>query len=489
MALGGLLVVLDTTVTIVAIPRIVAEFQTTLPTAQWITTGYLLAIVAVIPTAGWAANRFGARRVYLLALTVFTLASLGSVFSWDIGSLIAFRIIQGLGGGLLNPVGQAIGLRTVSRQRRGRMMALLGLPVVIGPVLGPPLSGWLIDAASWRWIFAINIPIGIAAIILCRAVVPRQQTEPTARLDLPGLILLPTGAVLLVLAGTMVGQDGTLTPTIGATLLAATALLVGFVRRALSTRHPLLDLRLLRYRPLAAGSGVLFCFGAAYFGGMSILPIVVQGVRGDSALTAGLLVIPQAIATGLTLQIATRAVDRISPRQIVLIGVTLGLLGSVLLLLAVTTDMSYPMLAGAAVVVGIGAGATLQPAMTFATRDLEGTQTPNGTTLLALLQQLASALGVAVVGAALTVNANNNVVALHDGGLEAMLNLSNSVRDRTEGALAKAVGTTYDLVATFMLIALCVAVLALRESRSATTTPTSSAANGSSPRAKPSDPA
>lgn len=473
--------------TIVAIPRIVAELHTTLPTAQWITTGYLLGIVAVIPTAGWAANRFGARRVYLVALTVFTLASLASVLAWNIGSLIAFRIIQGLGGGLLNPVGQAIGLRTVSRQGRGRMMALLGLPVVIGPVLGPPLSGWLIDAASWRWIFAINIPIGIAAIILCRALVPRQQTEPTTRLDLPGLILLPTGAVLLVLAGTMIGHDGTLTPAIGAVLLAATALLIGFVRRALSTHHPLLDLRLLRHRPLAAGSGVLVCFGFAYFGGMSILPIVVQGVRGDSALTAGVLVIPQALATGISLQIATRAVDRTSPRRIVLSGVTLGLLGSVLLLLAVTANMSYPMLAGAAVVLGIGAGATLQPAMTIATRDLEGAQTPNGTTLLALLQQLASALGVAVVGAALTINANDNVAALHGGGLEAMLRLSDSVRSRTEGTLAQAVGTTYGLVATSMLIALSVATLALRESRSATTTPTSSPANGSSPRAKTSD--
>ncbi len=466
LALGGLPVVLDTTVTIVAVPRIVAELNTTLPAAQWITTGYLVAIVAVIPPAAWAANTFGAHRVYLLALTVFTLASLASAFAWGIGSLIAFRVLQGLGGGLLNPVGQAIGLRTVPRQTRGRMMALLGLPVFIGPVLGPPLSGWLVDTASWRWIFAINIPIGIAAIILCRIVVPRQPTEPTTGLDLPGLIMLPTGAVLLVLAGTLIGQDGTLTPATMAALVIAVALLAGFVWRALSISHPLLDLRLLRRRPLAGGAAVLFYFSAAYFGGMSILPVVVQGVRGDSALTAGLLTIPQALATGLSLQIATRAVDRIDPRSIVLTGVTLGLFGSILLGLAVTAEASYPLLAAAGAVLGIGSGATLLPTMTLATRDLEGTQTPNGTTLLTLLSQLASALGTAVAAAAVTISVATGVPALRGGGLEAMLSLNGPDRADIYNALSHTVGATYGVVAALMLLALMTAALTLRSSPS-----------------------
>lgn len=462
VALGGLLAVVDTTITIVALPRIVADLHTTLPVAQWITTGYLLAIVAVIPLAGWTANRFGARRVYLVALTIFTVASLASTFAWSIGALIAFRIVQGLGGGLLNPVGQAIGLRSVDRQSRGRMMALLGIPVIIGPVLGPPFSGWLLDSASWRWIFAINLPLGIAAIVASRLLLPRQPTAPTTRLDLPGLLMLPGGAVMLVLGAALIGQDGGLNAAIAAILAVSVALLIGFTWRAVSINQPLLDLRLLRRGSVGGSSGALFCFGAAYFGGMTILPIFVQGVRGDSALTAGLLTIPQAVATGLTLQFATRAIDRTSPRRIVLTGLSLGLVGSLLMMWAVAANAPYVVLAATYVVIGIGSGATLMPIMTLAVRDLEGADTPNGTTLLALVQQLARALGTAVIATFLTISVNADVPTLRGGGLGAMIDLDQGNRSDVVGALAHGVGLTYGVVAALMLIALIIAAIAIR---------------------------
>jgi len=200
LVLGGLMVIVDTTATLVTVPAIVADFDSTLPAVQWVTSGYLLGVVAAIPLSGWMANRFGARRVYVTALGVFTLASALTGLAWDVHALVAFRVLQGLAGGLLNPVGQAIGLRAVSRAARGRMMSMLGLPLIIGPVLGPPLAGWLIDTSTWRWVFLVNVPLGLLAMALCLVLLPRQKPDRSSagEIDALGLALVSLGAVLLV---------------------------------------------------------------------------------------------------------------------------------------------------------------------------------------------------------------------------------------------------------------------------------------------------
>lgn len=465
LALGGLMVTIDTTVTLVAVPAIVADLDTTLPAVQWITTGYLLGVVAVIPVAGWASNRFGARRVYLLALTTFTLASVLAGLAWDPGSLALFRVLQGLGGGLLNPVGHAIGLRAASREARGRLMSLLGLPVVIGPVLGPPLAGLLVDEASWRWVFLVNAPVGVAAVVLCARLLPADaRPDVGAQLDWPGLGQISGGAVLVVLGCSRIGETGTLTWSTLAALGAGATLMAGFVVRAFRTDEPLLDLRLLRHRPLTAGLLVLTGFGAAYFGSMSILPVFVQGVRGDPALLAGTLTVPMGVAVGLTLQVATRLVDRVQPRRVVLTGVSLGLLGTVALLLTTSNNMSYPLIAASAALLGLGSGATLMPTMTVAVRDLEDADTPRGTTLLALVQQLASAIGVATT---LTLLVSARVPELGwagQSGLAQMLALDPGTRADLAAPLAGAVGAAYLVPAGLIALAVVAAFIGLRTS-------------------------
>lgn len=460
LVLAGLVVVLDGSVTIVAMPVLIAELGSSLPVVQWVTTGYLLGLVAVLPTAAWLMGRFGTRAVFLAALAIFTVASGCAALAWDVESLIAARVVQGLGGGLINPVSQAVALGATARERRGRMMSILGLPVLFGPLLGPILSGWLIDHASWRLIFAINLPIGIAVIILAARLLPFGTTTARTGLDWIGAALLPSGAVLLVLGLTMIAQDGLSTPAL--TVVAAGALaMVAFVVRALRIEHPLLRLRLLRKRTLAAGTGVAVAFGAAYFGGLTILPNYVQAVRGDPALLAGTLAIPQALAVGITMQIATRLIDRLSARTIMVTAIAIGLTGTLGLAVAVAANAPYPVIVACTVAFGIGSGGTLMPAMTAATRDLGPDELPSGTTLMGLLQQLSTSLGMATITLVLVVSANTVPVA-EGAGLDRLITLPDAERATWLDELGAAVAPAYLVVAALMITALLIAAIFLR---------------------------
>src|SRR3954465_13338344 len=174
VVLGAIMSILDVTVVNVAINTLAREFETTLPTIQWVATGYTLALATVIPLTGWAADRFGTKRLYLTSITLFVTGSILSGLAWSDVSLIFFRVLQGLGGGMLMPAGMTILTRAAGPQRVGRVMAIIGVPMMLGPILGPILGGWLVDSASWRWIFFINVPIGAAALIMAFRVLPRD---------------------------------------------------------------------------------------------------------------------------------------------------------------------------------------------------------------------------------------------------------------------------------------------------------------------------
>ena len=464
LALGGLLVILDTTVTVIAIPRLIHVFDTDLLTVQWVTNAYVLALVAVIPVSAWLTARFGARRVYIAAVLVFTIASVLAGLAWNVESLIVFRAVQGLGGGLLNPVGQAIALRSVGRGQRGRIMSILGIPVIVGPLLGPPLAGFIIDAISWRWIFGINVPIGAALLVLCWRLLPRAHRKDGGPppLDWTGLILLPSGAVLFVLGLTLLGDVDAATRAWSLSFVVVGVMLsVIFVIRSLRKSQPLLKLTLMRDRVFATSSIALFLFGAAYFGSFTVPILFVQAVRGDSALLTGVLGLPQIIATGITLQFATRLVDRLPARGLVVVGLSISLVGFAALLAAVSSDSSYALLVAAGVVLGVGAGATLMPTMTVALRGLRDRDTPDGTALLNLIQQIASSVGTAIVSATLTMLV---LVALPAGPNDVgqLFDLSGSDRAAYGNALANAVGMTYLAPVVLTALALVIAALGLR---------------------------
>ncbi|MFF6777655.1 DHA2 family efflux MFS transporter permease subunit [Streptomyces sp. NPDC012637] len=411
--LGSVMAVLDMTIVNVALRSLSEAFLAPLETIQWAATAYTLALAAVIPTAAWAMGRIGAKRTYLTALVLFTLGSLLAALAWDAGSLIAFRAVQGLGGGLLMPVGMTMVMRAADPARMGRAMALGGLPILVGPVIGPTLGGWLVDAASWHWIFLVNLPLGALALALAgrllRPDAPRAGA-PAPRLDVPGLLMLSPGLALL-LYGLARGGEGATTAgaftSPGALLPTAAGLLLvaGFVRRALTAREPLLDLRLLRDRTFAAGIGTLALFTCGYFGSMLLGPVYWQAARGFSASAAGLLAAPIGIAVGVTMQIAARRIDTASPRRLIPAGIALAAFG--MGLSAVQTGVEGVAawrVVGAAMVMGVGAGMVLMPTMTTASRNLPKERMAAASTALSINSQLGASVGTAlcsvVLGAA-----------------------------------------------------------------------------------------
>src|SRR6201995_2581049 len=196
--IGAVMSILDTTIVNVAINRLAIDFNASLTTIQWVVTGYTLSLAAVIPASGWAADRFGTKRIYLFSLGFFMLGSALCAAAWSADSLIAFRVLQGIGGGMIMPAVMTIMTKKAGPHRMGRVMGILGVPMLIAPIVGPIIGGWLVDDVSWRWIFLINIPIGVIALISGFKVLEKDTSDKAQRLDWLGMALLSPGLTLLI---------------------------------------------------------------------------------------------------------------------------------------------------------------------------------------------------------------------------------------------------------------------------------------------------
>ncbi len=407
VVLGAIMSILDITVVNVALPtfqKVFADGSAPIQysTVAWTVTGYTLALATVIPLSGWAADRFGTKRLYMAAIALFAAGSALCATAWDINSLIFFRVLQGFGGGMLMPVGMTIMTRAAGPHRMGRLMAILGVPMLLGPILGPIIGGWLIDAASWHWIFLINVPLGIGALVYASAVLPKDRPEPKESFDFLGMALMSPGLALFLYGVSSIPGEGTFNaPKVYVPMAVGLVLMLAFVRHSFRPEHPLLDLRLFSDRRLTVSTITMFMFAAAFFGGLLLVPTYFQQVRGEDALHAGLLVAPQGIGAMLTMPIAGALSDRVPVGRIVPVGLIVILIG-MFGLTQVTADTSYGFLIGALVVMGFGMGGTMMPLFTAALRNLTEHQVARGSTLLNITQQIASSVGVAVMSVILT---------------------------------------------------------------------------------------
>jgi EmrB/QacA subfamily drug resistance transporter len=395
--LGALMMQLDMTMTTIATRTLVRDFHSTLSTIQWVTTGYMLAMAGTIPLAGWALERFGARRVWITSIAVFLLGSIFCGLAWSPGTLIAFRVLQGLGAGMVMPVGQAVLVRAAPPEKFGRVMAAMGVPAMVGPVLGPVLGGVLVTALTWRWIFYINVPVCLAALALSRRSIPSATAPGRSRLDWVGLALLSPGCAAIVFGLAQSNQyQGFGDLHVLVPLAAGIALLAAFSLNALRIQHALIDLRLFARRGFASASATMFVSGFVLFGAMGALPLYYQIARGDSAEHAGLLLIPLGIGMGLSLLVAGRLSDSASPRAIALAGLAFTVVGTYVYtqLGAGTSEL---LLGAAQVCSGIGTGAVLVPIMSAGFRGLEPAAVPRASSSIRIMQQLGGSFGSAAL--------------------------------------------------------------------------------------------
>ena len=403
VVLGAIMSILDTTVVNVAINTLSRDFDTDLATIQWIVTGYTLALATVIPITGWAADRFGTKRLYILAIVLFVGGSALCGAAWSAESLIFFRVLQGLGGGMLMPAGMTILTRAAGPQRVGRVMAIIGVPMLLGPILGPILGGWLVDEVSWRWIFFINLPIGVVALILSFRILDRDEPRPGERFDVLGLALLSPGLALMIYGLAESASSGGFGATeVWAPALIGAALVVGFVLHALRTPYALIDMRLFKNRTFSAASATLMLMIISVFGAMLLLPLYLQAVRGESAFDSGLLLAPQGIGAMIVMPIAGQLADRTGVGKVVIPGLLI-LLASSLGLTQLSGDTSYWTLSGVLFVMGVGMGFSMMPLMTGALQTLRRVQIARASTTLNIIQQVGASIGTAVMSVILTV--------------------------------------------------------------------------------------
>lgn len=408
---GLIMQILDVTILNVALATLGREFGVDEGTLQWVLTGYMVSLAVFIPASGWISDRFGSKRTFQLAVLVFTTASVLCGLATGIGWLIAARILQGVGGGMLVPVGQAMLFRAFPADERAKASAVLMIPTSIAPALGPVLGGFLVEYASWRWIFFINVPIGGLALLFTIVFLREEVQERAGGFDIPGFVLAGAGLASLLVTLDRAAQAGWGEPSVWGGLVAAPVLIGLLIWRELTAQEPMLDLRLLRERLFGAGNAALLCITAGMFGMLFLVPLYMQNLRGASALEAGLVLMPQALGMVVTTQFISRLYPRVGPRRLLLAGVALiGCLNLSFQLVGLSTP--YWVLGGLMFIQGIGMGISMVPlqAATFAQTTPQSMG--RATSLFNASRQVATATGVAVLSTVLVARGQAESAAL-----------------------------------------------------------------------------
>ncbi|SFM60854.1 drug resistance transporter, EmrB/QacA subfamily [Pseudonocardia ammonioxydans] len=397
LVLGTFMATLDATIVAVGVSTLATEFDATPVEIQWVSTAYLLAVVTAVPTSGWLVDRFGGRRTWIVAVLAFVVASALCALAWSLASLVAFRVLQGLAGGLLPPTGQAVLARLAGPSRIGRVISIVAVVPLLSPVLGPLAGGAVLGVASWPWLFYVNLPIGIAAAVLALLLVPADTAAARgAAFDVRGALLLSPGLAVLVLGLTEVERTGGALPGVPISL-AGVAMLVLFVVHGLRTRGtPLIDPRLFARSPFGPAALALVILGLSVFGATFLLPLYLQTGRGLDAWETGLLLAPQGVGALAGSLLVNRLVDRISPRNLVLTGIGLVALGTVVFT-QLAHDPPDTLVAVSLLVRGAGGALIGAPVMALVYRTMAKEMIPRAASALNLLNTLGGSVGTALV--------------------------------------------------------------------------------------------
>jgi EmrB/QacA subfamily drug resistance transporter len=446
--LGAIMSILDTTVINVAIDRLAIDFKASLTTIQWVVTGYTLALASVIPLSGWAADRFGTKRIYIWSLLLFMLGSTLSGLAWSADSLIAFRVLQGIGGGMIMPAVMTILTKKAGPQRMGRVMGVLGMPMLLAPILGPILGGWLVDDVSWRWIFFINVPIGIVAVILALRVLERDTPQPAHRLDWQGMALLSPGLTALIFGLAESSTGGFSSTKSWLPIVAGVALIAGFFWHSWRSEAPLIDIRTFTETRAGASAVTFMLFSIAFFGALLLIPLYYQSVRGASAFESGLLLVPQGLGAMITMPLGGRLTDRYGPSKWPAFGIPMLVIG-IAPFAFVTAHTSYVLLGGFSFVLGLGMGFSMMPTMTAAMQAVPAAAIARTSTAMNIIRQSGASIGTAILSVLLASAITSNLSSVRglpsggESGFGALHGLTAAQQARVVEPAAEAFASTF----------------------------------------------
>lgn len=406
VATGMFMIILDSTIMNVAVPKLVQSFDTNLGTVQWVITSYTLAMSAVIPLAGWFSDRFSAKRVFISSIVLFVLASVLCSLAKTPEQLIIFRIIQGLGGGMVAPIGIATVFRISPPDKRGSVMGILGIPMLLAPILGPVLSGWLIEYINWHWIFLINIPVGIIALWMAVKYLPSSKPVHEMKLDVLGALLAPIAFASLVFCVHQAGDKGWLNEWTLVSLGIGVATLLLFIWHELRQKQPLLELRTFRSPAFTHGIILAWTNQIALFGSLLLFTLYLQQAKGLSPLEAGLYVIPQAILSTIGINVGGKLFDKYGIRPVAIAGIT-SLACALFALTRITADTSSLYIMCSFAFVGLGQGLTMMQINTHVLKSAPKELISRVTPITASAQQIMSSFGITITTAYLSRQIRN----------------------------------------------------------------------------------
>src|SRR3954471_2448212 len=391
--------VLDTTVVNVSLPHIAGSLSATIDEATWVLTSYLVANAIILPMTGWLASRFGRKNLLMLSVIGFTSASFLCGLAPTLGTLILFRILQGATGGALQPLSQAGLLEAFKPEDRGKAMGFWGLGIVVAPILGPVLGGWLTDSYSWRWVFYINVPIGILALLMTQTFVfdPPYIKRRAGGVDYWGMGLLVVGiGALQIMLDKGQEEDWFSSHFIVTLAVLAAVGLFGFILRELNTEHPVVDLRVFRYRTYSAGVFLMTVLGFVLYGSTVLVPLMLQTLLGYPAVKAGIVMLPRGLGSFLAMPLVGLLMSKIEPRRLLGSGIIIASLSfwkfSHLSLDAGYWDFFIPL-----IVQGSAMGLLFVPLTTITNDPIPKEEIGNATSLFNLMRNIGASIGIASV--------------------------------------------------------------------------------------------
>ncbi len=434
--LGMFMVILDSTVINVALKDITEEFNSVIPTMRWTITGYTLALAAVIPLAGWLMDRFGAKRIFLITIGLFTMGSALCAIATSPNELILFRIIQGIGGGMVAPIGMAMVFRIAPPEKIGAIMGSLGVPMLLAPAFGPVVAGYILEYATWPWIFIINIPVGVLTLFVGVKYLPNFKRSAVPSLDILGMILAPIAFSMLAFGVSESANGWSETKTIVGMSVGTIALIL-FIIVELRQKNPLLELRVFKSSGFTLGVMTTWVMQFALFGLFTIVPLFLQYAKGYTALETGWIMLPQALASGIMMPISGKLYDKIGARPLGVIGLSIITTG-MFLFSTIEISTSVTKVVFCLILMGMGMGISMMAINTHVLQSAPKNLVSRVTSLTTAAQQVVVSFAVAGMTSFLASRIETNTVEMQN---------SNPLP-----ALVESYGETF-LLATFVAVA------------------------------------